>query len=131
MADRVVGFDGAEGELALAFNIKETVAGTPDYTEDDLGEIVAITANNEIGAGADGGAVAGKMIAVSPDGTVATVQVKGVLIDVPYATGTPVVLGQSVQFSAANEVDIAADLKVARGAVLSINTTAETCTVLL
>lgn len=129
---RVVGFDGGEGVLVLPFNIKETVAGTPDLTEaDDLNTVVAITANLEVGDGADGGAVAGEVVAISPDGTVASVKVKGILKDIPYAAGTPPVLGQSVQFSDANEVDIAADVKVARGMAVNINSTAVTVDILL
>jgi hypothetical protein len=129
---RAVGYDEGEGALCATFNIHETTAGTPDLTlASNLGHVVTMTGNNEVGVGADTKMLAGKVVAFSPEGTECTVQVKGVIKDVPYATGTLPAVGNTVQMSAANQVDVGAALTICRGMVLNVDTTAVTCDILL
>jgi len=118
-----------QGFLALAFNIEST-EGTYSLTESDIGSPVALTDNNEVSDGADGEAFIGKLIAVSEDGAIAAVQVKGVCADLPYS-GTAPVIGWPVQMSGSKTVDKGVTDGIARGYTLSVDTTAETCDVLL
>ena len=133
MSLRIVDHDGAELTGVLSFDIHETVAGTPDLTEaSNLNHAVGITGNNEAGLLADGGRLLGKAVSFSPDGFTVNVQVKGVLTDIPYAAGTLPAIGDAVQGSDANKVDIAVESTLTHGGcVLKVDSTAVTVDVLL
>ena len=118
-----------QGILVLPFNI-ENASTTPSVNETDIGNPVALTANNEISEGADGEAFLGKLLGVSDDGQIGFVQVKGVSADLPYS-GTAPVIGWSVQMSGDGKVDKGVTSGIARGFTLSVDTTALTCDVLL
>ncbi len=118
-----------QGFLAIPFNIEST-GGTYSLGESDIGDPVALTDNNEVSEGADGEVFIGKLIAVSEEGSVATVQVKGVCTDLPYSGTTPVI-GWPVQISGDGTVDKGITEGVRRGITLSVDTTNETCDVIL
>ena len=118
-----------QGFLAISLNI-EYAGGAYSLTEDDIGNPVALTGNNEVSDGADGEAFIGKLIAVSEDGSIATVQIKGVCKDLPYS-GTAPVIGWPVQMSGAGTVDKGVTDGVRSGFTLAVNTSAGTCDVLL
>ncbi len=130
---RGYGFGEGEGALILPFDIHETVSGTPDLNEDDhMDYAVGITGNNEAGDLADGKCLLGKVMGFSPDGLTVMVQVKGIVKDIPYAAGTLPAVGDMVQGSAENEVDIAVESTLThRGLVLNVDATAVTCDILL
>ena len=118
-----------QGFLALPFTIEET-NGVYSLTEEDTGNPVALTANNEISAGADDETFIGRLIAVSADGSIGTVQVKGICADLPYSGVTPV-LGWPVQMSGAGTVDKGVTDGAARGVTLAVDAVNQTCDVLL
>lgn len=118
-----------QGFLALPFNIKST-AGVYALSDSNIGKPVSLSANNEISDGADGDVFLGKLIAVSADGAVGTVQVSGVCVNLPYS-GTAPVIGWPVQMSGSGTVDKGVTDGVCRGFTLSVNITAQTCDVLL
>lgn len=121
---RTVAFDQGEGAVNLVFNTALTEAV-------NLGHTVSLSANNTVAAMSDGDRVLGKIIAFSPDEDECTVKCGGVLTDVPYASGTLPAVGDPIQASGANEVDIAVSGSIAaRGTVLALDTSAETLTVL-
>ncbi len=120
-----------QGDLVLTFDIKET-GGVYELGESDLNKAVTLTGDNECGAGADGKVLLGQFVSVSADGKAAGIKVRGILQGIPYdADGTVPLLGDSVQFSAANEVDKGVDVNIARGLVISKDTTAETVNILM
>jgi len=118
-----------QGFLALPFSIEET-AGVYALDDDDVGSPVALTANNEISPGADDETFIGRLIAVSADGSIGTVQVRGICADLPY-TGTTPVLGWPVQMSGSGTVDKGVTEGSARGITLAVDTVNATCDVLL
>ena len=118
-----------QGILVLPFNI-ENASTTPSVNESDIGNPVALTANNEISEGADGEVFLGKLLGVSDDGEIGFVQVKGVCTDLAY-TGTAPVRGWPVQMSGDGTVDKGVTNGISRGFTLSVDTTATTCDVLL
>nr|BDD44108.1 hypothetical protein 1 [bacterium] len=118
-----------QGFLAVPFNI-EYDSGSYSLTESDIGNPVALTDNYEVSDGADEEVFIGKLIAVSEDGSIATVQVRGICCDLPYS-GTAPVIGWAVQMSGAGTVDKGITDGIRRGVTLAVNTTAETCDVLL
>jgi len=118
-----------QGILVVPFNI-EIVDDVPSLSEDDIGNPVAITANNEISDGADGEAFLGKLVGVSDDELVGLVQVKGVCTDLPYS-GTAPVIGWPVQMSGAGTVDKGVTDGICRGFTVNVDTVAATCDVLL
>ena len=118
-----------QGFLAIPFNI-ESSGESYSLDESDIGNPVALTDNNEVSEGADGEMFIGKLIAVSEDGSVAAVQIKGVCADLPYS-GTAPVIGWPVQMSGDGTVDKGVTEGIRRGITLSVDTTAETCDVLL
>lgn len=118
-----------QGFLAIPFNIEST-EGVYSLDESDIGKPVALTADNEVSEGADGEMFIGKLIAVSEDGSVASVQVKGVCNDLPYS-GTAPVIGWPVQMSGAGTVDKGVTEGVRNGITLAVNTGNTTCDVLL
>lgn len=118
-----------QGFLAIPFDI-ESAGGTYSLDETDIGNPVALTDNNEVSEGADGEVFIGKLIAISDDGSVASVQVKGVCTDLLYS-GTAPVIGWAVQMSGDGTIDKGATEGIRRGITLSVDTTAETCDVLL
>ncbi len=118
-----------QGILVLPFNI-ENASTTPSVDESDIGNPVALTANNEISEGADDEVFLGKLLGVSDDGQIGFVQVKGVCSDLPYSGTTPVI-GWPVQMSGDGTVDKGITSGVTRGFTLSVDTTAATCDVLL
>jgi len=118
-----------QGFLAIPFNI-ESSGGSYSLSESDIGNPVALTSNNEVSEGADGEVFIGKLIAVSDDGSVATVQVKGICADLPYS-GTAPVIGWPVQMSGDGTVDKGVTEGIRRGITLAVDTTNVTCDVLL
>ena len=118
-----------QGFLAVPLNI-ELSGGSYSLDESDIGKPVALTDNNEVSEGADGEVFVGKLIAISEDGSAATVQVKGVCTDLPYS-GTAPVIGWPVQMSGDGTVDKGITEGIRRGITLSVDTTAEKCDVLL
>jgi len=118
-----------QGFLAMPFNIEST-EGVYSLDESDIGKPVALTANNEVSNGGDGEMFIGKLIAVSEDGSVASVQVKGVCNDLPYSGTTPVI-GWPVQMSGAGTVDKGVTEGIRNGITLAVNTGNTTCDILL
>ena len=118
-----------QGFLAIPLNIEYT-GGVYSLTESDIGKPAALTDNNEVSDGADGEVFIGKLIAVSEDGSVATVQIGGVCTDLPYS-GTAPVIGWAVQMSGAATVAKGVTDGIRRGVTLAVNATAQTCDVLL
>lgn len=118
-----------QGFLALPFIIKST-AGVYALSDSNIGKPVALSANNEISDGADGDVFLGKLIAVSADGSIGTVQVSGVCANLPYS-GTAPVPGWPIQMSGSGTIDKGVTDGIFRGFTLSVNTTAQTCDVLL
>ncbi|MFC1563000.1 hypothetical protein ACFL4Z_03015 [candidate division KSB1 bacterium] len=118
-----------QGFLAIPFDIE--LSGTSySLAESDIGNPVALTSDNEVSEGADGEMFIGKLIAINEDGSVATVQVKGICADLPYSGTTPVI-GWPVQMSGDGTVDKGVTEGIRRGVVLSVDTTSGTCDVLL
>ncbi len=118
-----------QGFLAIPFNI-ESSGGVYSLDESDIGNPVALTNNNEVSEGADGEVFIGKLIAVSDDGSVATVQIKGLSADLPYSGTTPVI-GWPVQMSGDGTIDKGVTDGIRRGITIAVDTTNETCDVLL
>jgi len=118
-----------QGFLAMPFNIEST-EGVYSLDESDIGKPVALTANNEVSNGGDGEMFIGKLIAVSEDGSMASVQVKGVCNDLPYSGTTPVI-GWPVQMSGAGTVDKGVTEGIRNGITLAVNTGNTTCDILL
>lgn len=118
-----------QGFLALPFNIKST-AGVYALNSSDIGKAVALYSNNEISDGADGDVFLGKLIAVSADGAIGSVQVSGVCVNLSYS-GTEPVIGWPVQMSGSGTVDKGVTEGAFRGLTLSVNTAAQTCDVWL
>lgn len=118
-----------QGFMALPFTIEKT-GGVFALTDSDIGKPVALTANNEISDGADGEIFLGKLIAISADGSIGTVQVRGVCADLPYSGTTPVI-GWGVQMSGAGTVDKGVTDGISRGFTLAVDTAAQTCDALL
>lgn len=118
-----------QGFLAIPFNIEST-EGVYSLDESDIGKPVALTANNEVSNGGDGEMFIGKLIAVSEDGSVASVQVKGVCNDLPYSGTTPVI-GWPVQMSGAGTVDKGVTEGIRNGITLAVDTGNTTCDILL
>ena len=118
-----------QGVVAIWFKV-EADCGIND---DDIGKSCAMTGNNEVSDGADGETLAGKILAVSPNGAVtadeALVQVKGVVTGLAYG-GTAPVVGHGVQMQAAHVVDKGTTL-IHRGLCVKVDATAVTCDVLL
>ncbi len=128
------------GEVFATFTIHQT-GGVDDLADDDIGCAVRLTDNHEIGPGADGATLLGKLITLTlqdgDDGDrLATVQVAGVC-NLPITTTYPTV-GDRVVCGANGTVKQAPALagndpaggNVARGTVLAVNGTSE-CTILL
>jgi hypothetical protein len=118
-----------QGFLAIPFDIEST-EGIYSLDESDIGKPVALTANNEVSDGGDGEMFIGKLIAVSEDGSVASVQVKGVCNDLPYSGTTPVI-GWPVQMSGAGTVDKGVTEGIRNGITLAVDTGNTTCDILL
>jgi len=118
-----------QGFLAIPFNI-ESSEGSYSLSESDIGKPVALTGNNEVSEGADGEVFIGKLIAISDDGSIATIQVRGICADLPYS-GTAPVIGWPVQMSGDGTVDKGITEGIRRGITLAVDTTNETCDVLL
>ena len=118
-----------QGFLAIPFNI-ESSEGSYSLSESDIGKPVALTGNNEVSEGADGEVFIGKLIAISEDGSVATIQVRGICADLPYS-GTAPVIGWPVQMSGDGTVDKGITEGIRRGITLAVDTTNETCDILL
>jgi len=133
MSTRSIRRDEGEGALVLPFLIKETVAGTKDLLESThLGYVVGIVANDTAGDLADGKCLLGKVKGFSPDGEIVMVQIGGVITDVPYKAASLPAIGDMVQGSAENQVDIAVESTLThRGLVLYVDTTAVTVNILL
>ncbi len=127
-------------EVFATFQIKQT-GGVDDLTDADIGKSVTVTGNYEVGPGANGDLLLGKLIGLSledgQDGArVATVQIGGVAT---MSTTTPVpVVGNAVVCGAGGTVKQAPALagddpaggNIARGTVLSVNGTTD-CTLYL
>jgi hypothetical protein len=118
-----------QGFLAIPFDIEST-EGVYSLDESDIGKPVALTANNEVSDGGDGEMFIGKLIAVSEDGSVASVQVKGICNDLPYSGTTPVI-GWPVQMSGAGTVDKGVTEGIRNGITLAVDTGNTTCDILL
>ena len=128
-ADPRVVDNESQGIVIVPFDI-EQVGGVYSLTEGDVGKPVALTGNNEISEGADGEAFLGKLVGVTDDGEVGLVQVKGVCTGLAYTVTAPVI-GWPVQMSGAGTVDKGVTAGIARGFTLNVDTTAETCDILL
>lgn len=135
---------GIGGTPFLTFQVDATA--TKDFTQADLDNSLAacvISANNEVGMGAAGDKLFGKVVWVSQElqsGTtipaLCAVQARGVA-RFKYAATTPVI-NQMVEVDGAGKVrqatadaDIAAGGHLMRGQVIAVDTTAETCDVWL
>lgn len=124
------------GALYASFNVHQT-GGVYDLTGTDVGKAVALSNNNEVSLGADGGALLGRLEAVKNG--LATVQVAGVVrLEVNTGKTAPNV-GERVVIDGAGKVYQAPALvgndpaggNVARGTVVAKDTTNNTCDVLL
>ncbi|MBM3326937.1 MAG: hypothetical protein FJY65_08170 [Calditrichaeota bacterium] len=136
--------NGIGGTPFLTFTVDTTA--NKDFTQSDLDNnysACVISGNNEIGMGAAGDKLFGKVVWVSqelqPGTTVpalCAVQARGVA-RFKYAAATPVV-NQMVEVDGAGKVrqaaadaDIAAGGHLMRGQVIAVDTTAGTCDVWL
>jgi hypothetical protein len=128
------------GFLTATFKIHQT-AGLDDLKDTDIGKAVSPTGNNEIGFGANGGALLGKLIDLSLTDAdngkrVATVQIGGVCTLAAAATVPSI--GNRVVVNGAGAVKQAPVLtgydpaggNVARGTVISINGTTDVTLIL-
>jgi hypothetical protein len=119
------------GFLTATFKIHQT-ASVDDLKDTDIGKAVSLTGNYEIGFGANGAFLLGKLIDLSLTDAdngkrVATVQIGGVCT-LPSAATTPVV-GNRVVVNGAGAVKQAPVLgaydpaggNIARGTVLAVN----------
>ncbi len=135
---------GIGGTPFLTFSVDTTA--DKDFTQDDLDNSLTacvISDDNEIGMGAAGDKLFGKVVWVSQqlqDGTtvpaLSAVQARGIA-RFKYAATTPVI-NQMVEVDGAGKVrqaaadaDIAAGGHLMRGQVISVNTTDTTCDVWL
>ena len=126
MSTRAVGYLGGEGASAY-LTLKTALTESTN-----LRQIVTMSANLTVAAGSNGNSVMGQIVAFSPDESQCTVKVKGILTDIPYASGSAPSVGDPIQFSAANEVDIGVTGEIAlRGIVIAKDTSAGTVTILL
>jgi hypothetical protein len=119
------------GFLCATFKIHQT-AGVDDLKNIDIGKAVSLSGNNEVGLGANGGQLLGKLIDLSLTDAdngkrVATVQIAGICVLAAAAT-VPVV-GNRVVVNGAGAVRQAPVLtgydpaggNVARGTVIVVN----------
>jgi hypothetical protein len=117
--------------LCATFKVHQTT-GVDDLKDADIGKAVALSGNNEVGFGTNGGQLLGKLIDLSLTDAdngkrVATVQIDGICTLVSAAT-TPV-LGNRVVVNGAGAVRQAPVLtgydpaggNVARGTVIAVN----------
>ncbi len=127
MSTRGVGYLGGEGAAAY-LTLKTALTESAN-----LRHIVTMSANNTVAAGSDGKSVLGQIVSFSPDEDTCTIKVKGILTDIPYdTTGSAPSVGDPIQFSAANEVDIGVTASIAyRGITIAKDTSAGTVTILL
>mgnify|MGYP006297260611 CR=1 FL=1 len=114
------------GALYGTFDIDST-GDAFDLTSDDAGKAVVLSGNNEVDLGADAGVPAGRLEHVQ-DG-LATVQIAGVM-RLGYVAIAPVA-GDSVVVDGNGAVRQAGAEEPGRGLVLSVNSSAATCDVLL
>jgi len=134
---------GAAGLLTMQVD----ATADKDFTQADLDAgrtACVVSGNNEVGMGADGNKLFGKVIAVSEEmqsGTslpaYCTVQARGVARFKYNADGAPVI-NQMVEIDGAGKVkiatadaDIAAGGHLARGQVMAVDSGNETCDVWL
>lgn len=128
------------GGLLATFKIHQT-AGNDDLKDSDIGKAVALTGNYEIGFGANGDVLLGKLIDLSLTDAdkgkrVATVQIAGVMT-IPVAATVPAI-GNRVVVNGAGSVRQAPVLtgydpaggNVARGTVINVNGTTDVTIVL-
>jgi len=128
------------GALYATFKVHQT-AGNDDLVDADVGKAMSIMGNYEVGFGANGGILLGKLIDLSlsdaDEGVrVATVQVAGIMT-LPAAATVPSV-GNRVVVNGAGTVKQAPVLagydpaggNVARGTVISVNGTVEVTLIL-
>jgi hypothetical protein len=124
------------GALYATFDVHQT-AGEYDLTADDVGKAAVLSGNNEVDLGSDGDALLGRLEAVRNG--LATVQVAGVVrLDVNTGQTAPSV-GDAVVVDGAGKVYQAPALtgydpaggNIARGTVLAVDSTNNTCDVLL
>lgn len=127
MSTRAVGYLGGEGAAAY-LTLKTALTESTN-----LRQIVTMSANLTVAAGSNGKSVMGQIVAFSPDESQCTVKVRGILMDIPYdTTGSAPSVGDKIQFSAANQVDIGVTSSIApRGIVIAKDTSAGTVTILL
>jgi len=126
------------GALYGTFEI-DTTAGEYDLSASNIGDAVALSGNNEVDHGSDGGKLLGRLEHVSGD--LATVQVAGIARfdinttkDAPQPGNGVVVDGAGKVYQApviAEGSDVPAGGNVARGTVIAIDSTNHTCDVLL
>ena len=123
------------GFQTATFKVYQT-AGSDDLTDADLGKAVTILGNYEVGPGADGDVLIGKLISLSLTDAdvgkrVATVQIGGVCT-LPAAATVPSV-GDKVVVDGSGSAKQAPSLagddpaggNVARGTVVAVNGTSE------
>lgn len=123
------------GANYASFSISKT-GENYDLTDSDLGKAVVLSADNTINLGSDGGSLIGRLEHVV--GGLATVQISGVVrMDVNGSKTAPDV-GNAVVVDGAGKVyqsptltDVPAGGDVARGTVLSVDTTNNIADVLL
>ena len=128
------------GALYATFKVHQT-AGNDDLVDADVGKAMSIMGNYEVGFGANGSILLGKLIDLSlsdaDEGVrVATVQVAGIMT-LPVAATVPSV-GNRVVVNGAGTVKQAPVLagydpaggNVARGTVISVNGTVEVTLIL-
>lgn len=136
---------GIGGTPFLTFNVD--ASADKDFTQTDLDSNLSacvISANNEVGMGADGNKLFGKVVWVSQEmqsGTtipaLCAVQARGVA-RFKYNTDAAPVINQMVEVDGAGKVkkasadaDIAAGGHLMRGQVIAVDSTNETCDVWL
>jgi hypothetical protein len=97
-------------------------------TPDDVGKAVCVIGNNEVGLGADGNEIVGKLVRVEKDGA-AVVQVGG-FVDLPYAAVAAPTLRGRVVGDGTGKVKAAA-AGAGRGHVTCVDATATQATLIL
>jgi len=118
-----------QGHLVLTFKVSES-GGNYTLTESDIGKPVAVSGNNEVSIGADGDTFCGKLISVSEEGDVASVQVKGVVTGISY-TGEAPTVGTKLEMGGDKVVKTGVTASKMRGMIISVDTNNTTVDVLL
>ena len=123
------------GALYATFDI-DTTGSNYDLTSDDVGDAVSLSGNNEVDHGTNGGQLLGRL--EQANGGLATVQIAGIARfnintgeTAPGLGNRVVVDGAGKVYQAPAVADAPAGGNIARGTVIAVDATNDTCDVLL